>query len=97
MAKKFTQVKKPTVDKKELVNAIRKRLAETELPQELRLNKWSNITDVKKFFESHLAVVERQEGRVVEPYASRLKEVLKMVGIDINEIAKEILNKQNGV
>jgi hypothetical protein len=93
MAKKFTQVKKPTVDKKELVNAIRKRLAETELPQELRLNEWSNITNVRKFLDSHLMVVEHQEGRVSEPYASRLKEVLKMVGIDVTEIAKEILNK----
>ena len=94
MAKKLAPVKKPIVGKKELVTAIRKRLESVKLPDEMYLEKWERIINVKKFFETHLCIVERQEGRVSEPYAYRLKKALKLLDIDINEIAKGLLEKK---
>lgn len=94
MAKKLILAKNPTVGKKELVTAIRKRLESTELPEEMYLEKWEHILNVKKFFETHLCIIERQEGRVSEPYAYRLKKALKLLDIDINEIAKGLLENK---
>jgi len=94
MAKKLAPVKKPIVGKKELVTAIRKRLESVKLPEEMYLEKWECIVNVKKFFETHLCIVEKQEGRVSEPYAYRLKKALKLLDIDINEIAKGLLEKK---
>lgn len=81
---------KATTDKIALLNAIREVLSKTELPQQLRLEEWSLIVDVPKFFESHLAVIEHQCDEVAEPCADRLKKALSLLGIDIKEIAKTI-------
>jgi len=94
------KMKKPikinkAVDKKLLVASIRKALDAVDLPQEIKLNEHSRITDAKKFFKSHLLVVENTEGRIQEPSAERLKKALSLVGIDVRALASEIqLNSQ---
>lgn len=95
MANKIIQVKKPSVDKKELVIAIRKSLESINLPKQMYLEKWENVIDVKKFLETHLCIVESKEGFVSDSYAYRLKKALIILGIDINQLAKEILDKKN--
>lgn len=81
-------------DKKIIINAIRKKLSETEMPKEIMLEKWARVTDTKKFFETHLSVIENQTSeRVIEPASDRLKKALLIVGIDIKEIVKSIKNK----
>jgi hypothetical protein len=77
-------------DKKPLIMAIRKKLSETELPKEFMLEKWAKVTDVNKFFDSHLSVVLNGNEKNSKPYADRLKKGLKIVKININEIAKEL-------
>ena len=37
---------------------IKKFVREFPMPESLQLNKWSNITDLNKFFESHIASME---------------------------------------
>lgn len=37
---------------------IKKFVREFKMPKSLQLNKWSNITDLNKFFESHIAVMD---------------------------------------
>ena len=37
---------------------IKKFISENQLPKEIRLNQASNITDVAKFFDSHIATME---------------------------------------
>jgi hypothetical protein len=84
-------IQKPkVVDKKLLIASIRKSLEATELPKEMRLDKSAYITDVKKFFDSHLSVVESKEGLPQKPYAERFKRSLLLVGIDIKALANEI-------
>ena len=80
-------------DKKPLIMAIRKKLSETELPKDFMLEKWAKVTDVNKFFDSYLSVVLIGNEKTAQPYADRLKKGLKIVGININELAKEIKNK----
>lgn len=83
------------VDKKLLIASIRKALDAIDLPQEIQLDQCSRITDAKKFFKSHLLVVENTEGRIQEPSAERLKKALSLVGIDVRALASEIqLNSQ---
>jgi len=79
-----------TTDKVALLNAIREVLSKTELPQQLRLEEWSLIIDLPKFFDSHLRIIEHQSDEVAEPCADRLKKALSLLGIDIKEIAKTI-------
>lgn len=88
-------IQKPkAVDKKLLIASIRKSLDAIELPKEMSLEKWAYITDVKKFFDSHLSVVESKEGLPQKPYAERLKKALSLVGIDIKSLANEIELKE---
>lgn len=76
--------------KEPLINAIKKKLSETELPKEFMLEDWAKVTDVNKFFNSHLSVVLKDNDNTSKPYAERLKKGLKIVGININELAKTI-------
>lgn len=92
--KTLTKINK-AVDKKLLVASIRKALDAIDLPQEIQLDHSSRITDAKKFFKSHLLVVENTEGGIQEPSAERLKKALYLVGIDIKALASEVqLNSQ---
>jgi Domain of unknown function (DUF6965) len=84
------KIKKPIVSKSELVAGIRKALKEIKLPEEIKLNVCSTITDPAKFFESHLAIVEAQEGRSMKPYSDRLKVACSLVGIDLVQMAKNL-------
>ena len=84
-------IQKPkAVDKKLLVDSIRRSLDAIELPKELCLEEWAKITDTKKFFDSHLSIIEEKEGLLQKTYAERLKKALKLVGININALANEI-------
>lgn len=87
------------VDKKALCDAIRTEVAKQSFYCDIQLEPWAKITDVRKFLDSHLAVVEHNEGQSVEPYAERLKKVLKMIGIDTLDLAKKIQkeNKNNPI
>jgi hypothetical protein len=76
--------------KEPLINAIKKKLTETELPKEFMLEDWAKVTDVKKFFDSHLSVVLNGSEKSAKPYAERLKKGLKIVGININELSKQL-------
>jgi hypothetical protein len=88
-------IQKPkAVDKKLLVDAIRKSLDAIQLPNEMYLEKCARVTDVKKFFASHLSVIEDKEGLLQKPYADRLKKALTIVGIDIKALANEIELKE---
>ena len=82
--------RKPINTKEPLIMAIRKKLSETELPKEFMLENWAKVTDVNKFFDSHLIVVLNSSEKTSQPYAERLKKGLKIVGININELAKSI-------
>ncbi len=80
--------RKSIKSKEDLIFSIRKKLSETELPKEFILEKWAKVTDVNKFFDSHLLVVLNNNEKTSKPYAERLKKGLKIVGININELAK---------
>jgi hypothetical protein len=82
------------VDKSLLLKEVKVRLSKMELPKELQLEPHSKITDVNKFLESHLSVVENSDNPVFKPYSDRLKKVLGLLGIDLVQIAKEIMSKQ---
>lgn len=82
--------RKPINTKEPLIMAIRKKLSETELPKEFMLEDWAKVTDVNKFFNSHLSIVLKDNDNTLKPYAERLKKGLKIVGININELAKTI-------
>ena len=81
---------KPTADKLLLLQAIRKKLSETELPKELDLEPYAHIFDLPLWFENHIRTIECQDPELAEPCAERLKKALAMVGIDIKELAKTI-------
>ena len=80
----------PKYDKKNLLEAIRKKLAETEFPKEIQLNAWTKILDTRKYFESYLIEIEAYSGRLAYDSGDKLKEGLKAVGIDIQEIADSL-------
>lgn len=82
-------------DKEPLIMAIRKKLSETELPKEFILEDWAKVTDVNKFFDSHLSVVLNSTTDISKPYSERLKKGLSIVGININELAKELKPPKN--
>ena len=93
---KKTTVNKPQskkVDKKLLLAEVRSRLSKMDLPKELQLEAWAKITDVSKFLESHISVVENSDNDFTKPYAERLKKALGMLGIDLTAIAKELMNE----
>ncbi len=95
-------VAKPKVITKEyterlvLVDAIKKRLSEIQLPQELQLDSCSLIRNLPLFFDAHLSRVLFMEGEVVKPYSERLKKALIMVGVDINEVIKSLKQSTDG-
>lgn len=76
--------------KEPLIMAIRKKLSETELPKEFMLEDWAKVTDVNKFFNSHLSIVQKDNDNKSKPCAERLKKGLKIVGININELSKQL-------
>ena len=82
--------RKPINTKEPLILAIKKKLFETELPKEFMLENWVKVTDVNKFFDSHLSIILKDDNNTSKPYAERLKKGLKIVGININELAKSI-------
>ena len=81
------------VDKNLLLAEVRNRLSKMELPKEIQLEAWAKITDVNKFLESHISVVENSDNDITKPYAERLKKALGMLGIDLTAIAKELMNE----
>ena len=83
-------------DKKLLLQEVKRILSEMELPKEIQLEPYAKITDVRLFLDSHISVINRQEGEVVKPYAERFKKVLGILGVDLNEIAKKLLENANG-
>ena len=80
----------PKYDKKNLLEAIRKKLAETELPKEIKLNAWSTITNPRRYFESYLLEIEAYSGQLAYDSGEKLKEGLVAVGIDLQEIANTL-------
>lgn len=82
-------------DKKLLLQEVKRILSEMELPKEIQLEPHAKITDVRLFLDSHISVIG-QEGEVVKPYAERFKKVLGILGVDLNEIAKKLLENANG-
>jgi hypothetical protein len=80
-------------DKEKLIKAIRKKLSKTELPKELILSEWAKITDVEKFFDSHLSIVQYADKKLSKNFAEVLKIALRKVGIDVHKLAKEINKK----
>ena len=92
---KFTKKVAPVADKKKLIALIRETLKKTDLPSTIQLEKWAVITDVQKFFESHLVLIEHNEGLYIKPASERLKKALGLIGIDIKELAKQIIDADN--
>jgi hypothetical protein len=76
---------------KDLCALVRVELKKTELPKELRLDVCSLITDVTKFFDSHLCIVEGGEGKFVAPYKDRLSQALVLIGIDTKNLLQGML------
>ena len=94
---KKTTVNKPQskkVDKKLLLAEVRSRLSKMELPKEIQLEAWAKITDVNKFLESHISVVEKSDNQNTKPYAERLKKALGLLGVDLTTIAKELMESK---
>ncbi len=95
-------VSKPKVVTKEyaersvLVDALKKRLSEIQLPKELQLESYAKINNLPLFFDAHLSRVLFMEGEIVKPYSERLKKALIMVGVDINEIIKSLKQSTDG-
>jgi hypothetical protein len=66
------------------LDEIERYFKEVELPESIRLNEASEITDVPKFIESHIETVRHNEDRKVSlPYLDRLREL------------KDLLTKNN--
>jgi len=63
---------------------IRKQVKKAKLPKEFRLNQCSLITDVPKFIESNLTILDVPKlTRTHRPYYERLKQVLDTLDIKI--------------
>lgn len=77
-------------DKNKLVSAIREEVKKVKLPKELKYEDCSIITDLPKFIESHLCVIEAQNGKIKDIFGRRLAIVLYEVGINVFEIKKRI-------
>lgn len=86
------------MNNREYTNAVKAKLIELvraelkkrkSLPSEIRLDKASVITNPAKFFESHLCIVEANEGRLKDVYAKRLSIALTSAGIDIYELKRK--------
>jgi hypothetical protein len=82
--------RKPINNKEPLIMAIRKKLAETDIPKQFMLEDWVNVTDSTKFFDSHLSIILNNNEKISKPFSERLKKGLKILGININELSREI-------
>lgn len=86
---------KKEISKEELLKAIREKLDSIEMPKEIILEKHGVIINPKKFFDLSLHCISIMENnRIRELYSIRLKEALKKLDIDINEIAKQLLDAE---
>ncbi len=86
---------KKQITKKELLEAIRKKLQEITIPEEIIIDNCNTIIDTEKFFELHIRMVEiLQVPQFNKLYANRLKEALKVLNIDVQQLAKEIQDAQ---
>jgi len=56
----------------------------------ITLNKCTVITDVPHFFDTHLKIMETANDKLIVNFSERLKQALVIVGIDINELAKNL-------
>jgi hypothetical protein len=82
------------ISKEELLEAIRIKLEKISMPSEIIIDKHIKIINPKKFFNLHLyciGFISKNEYSIL--YSNRLKSALKAINIDINELAKEIKNK----
>lgn len=89
MAKQVIKISIP-----DLCALVREELKKKKLPSELRLNKWTNIIDLEKFFNTHLTMVETTKGRLLEPYKERLSQALILVGIDTTKLATRFVKDE---
>ncbi len=91
------KVVKPLTDKEkekaDFIDSIRKRLSKIEIPKELELSPYEKIIDTRKFFDGHLSRISLSGRNVDTPYNDRLKRVLKIVGIEIENF-DVMLNNQ---
>jgi len=79
-------------DRKKLTDAIREKLKSIKLPKQLALSPHATITNLERFFDSHLKVVEKHdpESLVTKAFAERLRLALVLIGVNVNEIAKTV-------
>lgn len=60
------------------VPELKKFFSEAQLPPSIRLNQGTEITDVKRFLDSHFAAIDKNPGnKTYMPYYNRLVEVYK--------------------
>lgn len=70
--------------KQKLIDKLRIVLSKTQLPKEIRLSQMETITDVPKFFKSHLSIIETQKDvRILELFSIRFKKALSIVGVNL--------------
>ncbi len=86
------KVVKPLTEKEkakaEFIESIRKRISDIELPKELRLSSYENIINTAKFFDNHLSRISLSGREIDKPYNDRLKQALKLIGIEIENFDK---------
>ncbi len=87
---------KKEISKEKLLEVIREKLEQIEMPKEIILDKCSIITNPKKFFDLHIHCIGKmQKDRISSLYSQRLKLALSKLNIDINEIAKQLYAQNN--
>lgn len=87
---------KKEITKEDLLKAIKEKLDSIEMPNEIILEKHRVIINPKKFFDLSLHCIGiMKKNRISELYSISLKQALKKLDIDINEIAKQLLYAQN--
>lgn len=72
-----------------MVNTIRGELEGMKFPDEIVLDFGAVIIDPKKFFESHLTIVEHNTGYIKNIFGERLTNALNVIGIDAHKIRKQ--------
>lgn len=76
------RLKKPSDDWSKDINDLESYFGQQELPDEIRLNKWSNIINTSLFIRSHLQTVKSNNGNLTYlPYLDRLKELRQTLKI----------------
>lgn len=84
--------------KSRMVELIREELKNKKLPKEIRLNQASVIKDVEKFFDSHLNIIDSNEGRIKDVFGARMALALISIGIDAFEFrtkAERLIKSQS--